>query len=174
MGVKNPWDDVPHVWKDEKAYFNWLRSSIRRVWTRHPIKIAYKQSRRYKAPVGRNNKDVWVSDCEICGKQSRETEIDHLEGGYGFKDWQSFTEWSKMILWVTFDDLRELCKDCHAAVTLSQKLVIPLEDAFIEKQVIEICKSKKDRAFIKENNEIPKSNAAQRREQVREILRRNK
>jgi len=171
---RNPWDDVPHVWKDEKAYFNWLRSSIRRVWTRHPIKIAYKQSRRYKAPVGRNNKDVWVSDCEMCGKQSRDCEVDHIEGGYGFKDWQSFTEWSKMILWVTFDDLRELCKDCHAAVTLSQKLSIPLEDAFIEKQVIEICKSKKDRVFIKENNEIPKSNAAQRREQVREILRRNK
>lgn len=174
MGVKNPWEDVPHVWKDEKAYFNWLRSSIRRVWTRHPIKIAYKQSRRYKAAVGRNNKDVWVSDCEMCGKQSRDCEVDHIEGGYGFKDWQSFTEWSKMILWVTFDDLRELCKDCHAAVTLSQKLGIPLEDAFIEKQVIEICKSKKDREFIKENKEIPKSNATQRREQVREILRRKK
>lgn len=169
--MNNHWDFPNSPWKDEKAYFNWLRGNVRRIWSRHPTRIAYKQLRRYKAPVGRNNKEVWVSDCEMCGNQSRETEIDHIQGGYGFKDWQTFTEWSKMILWVTFDDIRELCTDCHAAVTLSQKLGIPLEEAFIEKKVIEICKSKKDKEFIKENGLIPESNANKRRDQVRGILR---
>lgn len=168
--MANPWDDVPHIWKDEKAYYTWLRSSIRRIWSRSPIKLAYKQSRRYKAPVGKNGKEVFVSNCEMCGKQHRDCQVDHLRGGFGFTDWQSFTEWSKMILWVTFDDIRELCPECHEAVTLSQKLGISLEDAFIEKQVIDICKKKEDKAFIQNAGLKAESNAAKRREQVRSIL----
>lgn len=168
--MSDPWKIPNSPWKDEKAYFNWLRGSIRRIWSRHPVKIAYKQQRRYKAPVGRNNKDVWVSDCEMCGKQSRSCDVDHLKGGFGFTDWQSFTEWSKMILWVTFDDIRELCPDCHGAVTLSQKLGISLESAFVEKQVIEIMKSKQDKKFISDNGDVPAKNAEQRRNQVRNIL----
>lgn len=168
--MKEPWKIPNSPWKDEKAYLNWLRGSIRRIWSRHPVKIAYKQSRRYKAPVGRNDKEVWVSDCEICGCQHRSCDVDHLKGGFGFTDWTSFTEWARMILWVTFDDIRELCPDCHACVTLSQKLNISFKQAKLEKAVIEICKSKKDKQFIKNAGLNPASNADKRREQVRSIL----
>ena len=75
-----------------------------------------------------------------------------------------------MILWVTFDDIRELCPSCHSAVTPSQKLKISLEDAFIEKETIEIMKSKKDKTFLKEHGTPPASNAEKRREQVRQII----
>lgn len=167
---REPWHDCPNVFKDEKAYLNWLRSQIRRVWSRHPIKLEYKKKLRYKSPLGRNGKDVWVINCEMCNTPHRETQTDHLRGGFGFTDWQSFTDWSKMILWVTFDDIRELCPNCHACVTLSQKLGISLEDAKIEKAVIEIMKSKRDKEWLKEHGVTPASNAASRREQVREIL----
>ena len=170
--MANPWDDVPHIFKDEKAYFNWLRSQIRRIWSRAPVKIAYKMSRRYKAPVGKFGKDVWVSDCEMCGKQHRACEVDHLSGGYGFKDWTSFCEWSKMILWVTFDDIRELCPDCHAAVTLSQRLGIDIQSAFVEKEVLIIMKLKAaqiDKWLSDRGVKVAKSPQA-RRDAVREIL----
>jgi len=169
---RQPWDMPGVPWKDEKAYLNWLRGSIRRIWSRAPVKIAYKQSRRYKAPVGRNGKEVFVSDCEMCGKQCRDCDVDHLHGGYGFKDWQSFTEWAKMILWVTFDDIRELCPDCHGAVTLSQKLGIDIASAFVEKKVIEICKLKASEqdAFLAKHNVVCAKNAVARRNAIREIL----
>lgn len=165
-----PWKIPNSPWKDEKAYLNWLRGSIRRIWSRHPVKISYKQQRRYKAPVGKFGKDVWVSDCELCGKQCRTCDVDHLKGGFGFNDWQSFTEWAKMILWVTFDDIRELCDDCHAATTLSQKMGISFEDAVIQKEIISICKAKKDIAWLKERGIVPASNAKKRRQQIEEKM----
>lgn len=168
--MSEPWEIPNTPWKDEKAYFNWLRGSVRRIWSRHPVKIAYKQQRRYKAPIGINGKEVWCSDCELCGRQSRNCEVDHLEGGYGFKDWQSFTEWAKMILWVTFDDIRELCKECHQAVSLSQKQGISFEEALIEKQIIAIMKEKQDSKWLKDNGVVPASNAAGRRKQIKQRM----
>lgn len=171
--MAEPWKIPNSPWKDEKAYLNWLRGSIRRIWSRHPVKIAYKQQRRYKAPIGLKGKEVWCSDCEMCGKQSRTCEVDHLEGGYGFKDWQTFTEWARMILWVTFDDIRELCEECHADVTLSQKLGISLIDAKVEKKVIAICKqpAKLVDTFLAENGEVSYTkNPASRRDAVRRVL----
>lgn len=168
--MSEPWKIPNSPWKDEKAYLNWLRGSIRRIWSRHPVKISYKQARRYKAPVGKFGKDVWVSDCELCGKQCRSCDVDHLKGGFGFKDWQGFTEWAKMILWVTFDDIRELCGDCHAATTLSQKQGVSFEEAVVQKEVIAIMSSKLDKEWLKERNIIPKSNAKLRREQIEEYM----
>lgn len=168
-----PWETPNSIWKDEKAYLQWLRSSVRRIWSSHPVKIAYKQSRRYKAPVGRGGKEVWVSTCEMCGEQSRTTQIDHLHGGFGFTDWESFTDWAKMQLWVSFDDIRELCEDCHGAVTLSQKNKISLKEAFALKRVISLEKSASLVPFLLENGYTSSSigkNAKQRRQQAIEIL----
>lgn len=164
------WNFPNSPWKDEKAYLNWLRSSVRRVWSRHPCRIAYKQARRYKAPVGKNGKEVFVSNCEMCGKQHRACEVDHLRGGFGFTDWTSFTEWAKMVLWVSFDDIRELCPDCHATVTLSQRKGISFEEAQIEKLCISLVKEKKDLQWLKERSIIPASTQAKRREQIKQKL----
>ena len=172
--MNEPWNIPNSPWKDEKAYLNWLRGSIRRIWSRHPVKIAYKQSRRYKAPVGRNGKEVWVSDCEVCGKQSRDCQVDHLQGGYGFTDWASFTEWAKMILWVGFDDIQEVCVECHEVITLSQRRGMTFEEARLDKQAIAICKGSVSsvKAFLSERGITPAGNAEKRRQQVLEALKR--
>lgn len=169
--LNEPWKIPNSPWRDEKAYLNWLRGSIRRIWSRHPVKISYKQQRRYKAPVGKFGKDVWVSDCELCGKQCRTCDVDHIKGGYGFNDWQSFTEWAKMILWVTFEDIRELCPDCHSIITLSQRLGVDFEESKVQKAAIELCKQKADKSWLSERGLTPKSNAKLRREQIIEQLR---
>lgn len=174
--MKNkPWEDVPNIWKDEKAYLNWLRSSTRRIWSRHPIKIAYKQRRRYKAPVGVNGREVWVSDCEMCGKQSRKTEIDHNTAGGSFNDWESYTEWAKRILWVGFDNITELCVECHEVKTLSERRGITLEEAKVEKEVIAFRKlnANKQKTKLKECGIMDSkigNNANKRIEQYREVV----
>lgn len=169
---REPWDDCPNVFNDEKAFLNWLRSQTRRIWSKHPIKLEYKKTLRYKAPVGRNSKEVFVIDCEICGKQCRDTQTDHLKGGFGFTDWTSFTEWAKMILWVTFDDIRELCPGCHGLVTYCQKNGCTWEEAGYQKLAIALVKDKKDVAWIKEKGYTPATSSAKRRLQIVEILKR--
>lgn len=172
---KKPWKDVPHIWKDEKAYLNWLRGQVRRMWSRAPIKIEYKNSRRYKAPVGRNGREVWVSDCEICGCQARKTQVDHIDGGYGFTDWGSFLGWLDRILLIDFDDIRELCIPCHEIVTLSQRKEVSFEEAKIEKEVIAFTKLSIDKQKEILNNEgfseLETSNAKKRRECYSKLLR---
>ena len=169
-GGSKPWEDVPNVWKDEKAYLNWLRSQTRRIWSRHPIKIAYIQNKRYKAPVGRNGREVWVTDCEMCGKQDRNCEVDHIKAGGSFSCWQTYTEWARRILWVSLDDLRLLCKDCHASVTYADRHDISVEAARAIRTAIAICKAREDKVWLVGRGVEPESTQAKRRKQVEEIL----
>lgn len=164
------WDYPGSPFKSETAWWTWLRGSIRRIWSRSPVKIAYKQSRRYKAPVGRNAKEVWVSDCELCGKQCRDCEVDHIEGGTGFTDWTSFKQWQERILLVSFDDIRELCPECHGLVTYMQKTGLSFEEARAEKRAIELQKTKKDVQFLESVGIVPGKNATIRRKQLVEYF----
>lgn len=167
----NPWDGV-EAWKSEKDFLNWLRSQTRRIWSRHPVKISYKVGRRFKSPIGKNDKEVWACHCEMCNElvRSSDTEIDHMIAGGSFDSWETYTQWAKRILWVTLEDIRELCKDCHEVVTLSQKLGITLEESRVEKSVLKIIKEKKDKQFLEEKGIKPASNAKTRREQLREYF----
>jgi len=104
----------------------------------------------------------------MCNKEVRssDAEIDHITAGGSFTDWEEYTQWAKRILWVTWEDLRELCKDCHEAVTLSQKLGVDIETARITKKAIVLEKAKTDKAFIIECGKLPAKNAKERRKQL--------
>lgn len=164
------WNFPNSPWKTETAFLGWLRGQIRRIWSRHPVKIAYKNARRYKAPIGKGDKEVWCSDCEICGKQSRDCEVDHKDGGYGFTDWEGFTKWQQRILLVSFDDIRELCKDCHSIVTHAQRYDMSFDVAKADKAAKAIVDSKEDKKFLLDNNVLPASAQKNRREQVFKLL----
>lgn len=168
---RQPWKDVPKLWKDEKAFLQWLRGAARRLWSRHPLKIEYKKQRRYKAPVGRNGKEVWVSDCEMCeAKECRKTEIDHIEQAGSTLTIEQWKEWMVRLLLVDFDDIQELCLECHGVVNLSQKLGCSIEEARVHKQIIEICKEKKDKEYLKKCGVEPEKNAKLRRKQLEKLL----
>lgn len=180
---KTPWHDIPHIWKNERAFLTWLRSAARRVWAKHPIRTEYKKKRRFKAPLGRVTKSnpegmVWASTCEHCGEVSRKTEIDHLTSAGGFQDVQGWLEWMERLLIVGFDDLQELCKDCHEARTLAEKKGISMEEAFKEKEIIKLCKmpASKLKKWLKERgySDEDVSNATKRKECVRKETTKNR
>ena len=110
---------------------------------------------------------------EMCGEYFKlnEIEIDHIEGHHSFTKVEDFENYFRNILMVGFDGLQALCKDgCHATKSLAERLGISFEEAKLEKKVIEIIKSKKDREFLKAKGVTPASNANKRREQIREVL----
>lgn len=178
--ISQPWDDVDN-WTDEKAYLNWLRSSVRRIWTKHPVKINYIQAHRYKSNLGKKIKKnpngmVWACTCESCGGTFRQTDcqVDHIDGGYGFSDWEGFIEWQKRILWVSFDDIRIVCKGCHSIITHAQRKGISFDEAKLDKKVIEFGKLKVDKQketltdYGISSDEM--SNATKRKEAYRRII----
>lgn len=167
----NPWDNSS-AWKTEKDFMNWLRSQTRRIWSRHPTKISYKSARRFKAPIGVNGKEVWACNCEMCGKlvRSSETQIDHIVMGGSFSDWNTYTEWARRILWVTAEDIRELCLECHTTVNHMQKTGLSFDEAKIEKQAIQIENTEDTKEWLLSKGIQPASNAKLRRKQIIDYL----
>jgi len=134
-----PWEDVPELWKDEMAFLNWLRSQTRKTWSRHPVKTTYCRKRptvtRAEAVstglilATDFTKAKKLRPCEMCHEwfPVSALQVDHLDGGYGFKNLDEFFSWYQRMLVLGFDDIRELCIPCHDKVTLSQKLHCSLE-----------------------------------------------
>lgn len=153
--MSKPWECVPDLWKTEKSYLNWLRGQIRRIWSRHPIKHRYVAQRITLTPIDAQAQAVPIGCtltartkklrcCEMCEQwfPPGRLEVDHIHGGVGFDTYEEFLEWQERMLFVSFDDIRELCKGCHAKVTLSQKLGCSLEDVPYHQERIAFSKLK--------------------------------
>lgn len=185
--MSNPWEDVPSLWKDEKAYCNWLRGQIRRVWKRHLVKLAYIKQRPSMHPSevpdgmlcpGISKLVKKVYPCEICGMYhpGNRMEVDHIDGGKGFSNYEEFLCWQKRILFVGFSDLRHICKECHKVVSLAQRKDMSFDEAKKEQQAIAFGKlpAKTQKAIIikmcGDVDEAPLKTAASRRHYFKAML----
>lgn len=155
----------------EKDMVSVVRSAIRKSWMRSPTKLAY-LTMHTKPDMDDSTRTKWKIQCECCQGwfKLNEVEVDHISGNHSFTKVSDFENYFNNILMVGFDDLQILCKTDHSIKSLSESLGISFEEARLEKQVIEICKVKKDKQFIKDAGLDPASNADKRREQVRSIL----
>ena len=159
----------------EKKICTQIRSAIRGVWMKHPVKLAYLYEHTYpdKNP---NTRTKWLVDCELCGKAFKQSDVqcDHKVGEHSLLTLEDVVPFAQSILGVTHEDLQMLCIPCHEAVTYSERYGMSLEDAFKEKDVI----SKLKQTVPKQKAELKKggysaaeiSNADKRRECFREML----
>lgn len=143
--MNKPWLDVPDLWKDEKAYCQWLRSMGRKTWSRHPLKHRY--IKMMKVPVESvpeelrppklNPRTKELCRCEMCGsyKMPSHIEVDHIDQAGSFNDVAGWHEWMDRLLMVGFDNLRVLCKDCHKKVNLSQRFNCDMDEAVIRQKL---------------------------------------
>lgn len=140
-----PWEQLPDVWKTKAAYFQWLRGQMRKAWSRHPVKIAYAQSRRVKAPVGKQidkssgkPKLVWALPCDQCGGSFPQSnvEVDHIVRAGSFKSWEDCEQWLMGLMQINFAGLQLLCKPCHRIKSYAETHSLSFEDAAAEKAAI--------------------------------------
>lgn len=139
--------EMSHIWKTESAFMSWLRGGIRRMWSKHPVRIEFMKQNRIRIPNPNKNgkaKEVWGGVCALTGELTPQTslEVDHKKGNHSLRsidDIQSFVE---SILLVTFDDLQLVSKDAHKIKTYAEKHNMTFNEAKIHKEVIEICKDK--------------------------------
>ena len=140
-----PWEQLPDVWKTEAAYFQWLRGQMRKAWSRHPIKNAYKLGRRTRAAVGKKMDKatqqpciVWALPCDQCGHvfPQSEVEVDHIIRAGSFKCWADCERWLMALMQICFDDLQLLCKPCHKIKSYAETHNMSFQHAAAEKAAI--------------------------------------
>lgn len=144
-----PWEQLPKVWKTKAMYFQWLRGQMRKAWSRHPVKIAYKNSRRTREAVGKKlDKStgkpalVWALPCDQCGFvfPQGEVEVDHIIRAGSFREWEDCEHWLMSLMQISFDDLQLLCKPCHKIKSYAETHNMTFGEATAQKAAIKWLK----------------------------------
>jgi len=171
-----PWIEHPNIWKTRSAFMSFLRGGIRRaLWNRSPIKLEFiKQNRRkIKNPNPRGKVEtVWGGTCALTGLEFplNQLEVDHVVGNHSLNNLEDIQSFIENIVLVSFDDLQFVSKDAHRVKSYADKNKISFEEALIAKQIIEICKNGKEKAWLAERGVSPAANAKLRKQQVKEVL----
>lgn len=160
--------------KDDKGFYNWLRSQLRLIWRDHPTRRDFIKHSRYTKKI--NGRPIYHLKCEICKKEmcqsaggKRDYEINHrVNCGDVSSD-----GYVHRLLNVGFGDLEILCKHCHSIATYSERMGISFEEAKLEKKVIAFSKLKaaEQKQILGENSKA--KNAKDRRNEYREQIQGN-
>ena len=172
-----PWEEYPHLWKTESAFWTYIRGALRQaLWMRSPIKLSYKSSVCTAPPkdyTGRGKKGTF---CALTGVwvATSKAEIDHIEGNVSLTCWEDVLPFIQHLV-PEKGTLQYVDKEAHKIKSYSEKQNITFEEATIQKKAIEILKdSKKCLTWFKERGIIPPSNAKLRREAIIKYLEENK
>ena len=184
-----PWQVKGVSFNTESKFWSFVRSGLRKVWSRHQVKLKFIDTFRIKVinpnPDGRVEK-VWGMTCVKCkqdfpmpvdkklkkkieahtGKPFNYIEINHKTEAGTLRSKEDIGRFAANLLYVTFDDLEPMCKECHAVLTYMQKEGVDEKTAIAEKAAIAICKAKVDIEWLEDKGIVPASNAAKRRIQI--------
>ena len=175
---KKLWELYPEIWKTESAFMSWLRGGIRRIWSKHPVKLEFIKQNRIKIPNPNPKgkvKEVWGGKCALTGEYFvlNELECDHKEGNVSLKSVDDIQTFVEGILIVTLEDLQLVSKEAHKIKSYAEKQGISFEEAKAEKTAIDLIKKGVDKQFLIDHNvkaENIGSTQAVRRKQIVEIL----
>lgn len=160
----------------ESAFLSWIRSALRsKSLSWKPRSEALRLARR--AYKGLNKRQLWEYKCAMCSAwwAAKEVVVDHFPVACGsltsIEDIGPFAN----NLYCEVDNLRILCKVCHDAHTLAERLGISLEEAKIRKAALEKIKStppKKLLAYLAQNgySGLEVSNKGKREKAILTIL----
>lgn len=169
----NPWEEYPHIWKTKAAFFAYLRGALRRaVWEKWPGKLEFKNEECFPPPDGIETRAKTGTYCALSGKWEGKSklEVDHIEGNVSLKDWDDVLPFIQHLC-ASKENMQLVTKDAHKIKSYAERMGITYEEAVIEKEVIQICKTVKSQiVFLDEHGVTPATNATKRKQQIREIL----
>lgn len=169
--IKKILEENPEIWKNESAYFSYIRGCIRLAWSKNPVKLKLLKKIKKQIPnpnygKPRNTKPtVMGGECEMCKNDfpMKFLEVDHRYGGtYSLRSVEDIQGFFESVCIVSEDDLRIVCKDCHGCLTYAAKMNISFEQAKKAKDYILTSKSDEKvlealLSFGLVVNEIPKT-----------------
>lgn len=105
----------------ESRYWSFIRSNLRRAWTKYPVKfhVLNKARRPYKGDDARTK---WEYKCSICTKwwKMKQVEVDHIKPAGALRCYADLPSFVNNLL-CEEDNLRVVCKECHKIVTEEQR-----------------------------------------------------
>lgn len=119
--VKNPRVPRTHAgntWT-KSAYFGFIRSCLRRAWTRYPVR--YQVLAKAKTVV-KGKRHKYEYECAKCGKnyKQKEIEVDHIIACGSLKEYSDLPKFVST-LFCESDNLRVVCKPCHKKITAKER-----------------------------------------------------
>lgn len=170
---KNPWESYPDIWSSKAAFFSWLRGGLRRaLWEKYPPKIVFKNNNVSKPPKDYTGKAKSGAECSLTGEWTGKSklEVDHVDGHVSLNDWEDLLPFVQHLCVCSDDQMQLVNKEAHKIKSYAERKGISFEEAVIHKQIIQICKDKKDKEWLIKAGVVPAKNAKLRRKQIEEIM----
>lgn len=114
--------EVYPAWSRSK-FFTFIRSGLRRLWSRWPPKYELKKKVRRKNQ-STNRKLKWEYQCKKCTKwfADKLISVDHIVACGTLLDYNDLPNFVKNLL-CGEDNLQVLCKKCHQSKTTSERII---------------------------------------------------
>ena len=160
---------------DTPLFKRYLRSGLRKMWLSHPARRqALKEARQLQYVINKG-KHLYRTQCAVCEYWFKCTDIqvDHIVPAGSLTPTENLGEWVEKLLLITKDDLRCLCKDCHAVVSYAEKHDLSVKEAKRHKTAIAYMKlngAEKQKDVIKRAGYKPAKTVRERREQIIKII----
>lgn len=173
MNIKRkPWEEYPHLWKTESAFWTYVRGSLRRaLWDKSPIKLSFKNEECELPPIDYTGRAKSGKHCALSGvwEGKSKLEVDHKIGNVSLRSWEDLLPFILHLI-PEPNTLQLVTKEAHKIKSYAEKHGISFERAAAEKKAIEIQKEKRCKEFLEKKGVTPQSNAKKRRQQIVELL----
>jgi len=173
--TKEPWEKYPSIWKNQTAFFTYLRGHLRLLWSRYPAKLEWKRKQLVEPPKGYTGRAKKLGKCHYCQEMfaASHTEVDHVSQAGTCNSWETANRFLYNLLDCN-DNWVLACKPCHKIKSYAEKEGLSFEEARAAKKVLEVMKlpTKEQLAFLAENGYSGDavSNATKRKGLVTKIV----
>ena len=165
---QEPWELYPHIWKNQSAFFTFMRGALRRaLWERNPIKLEFKNEECKPPPpdyVGRAKSGATCALSGVWGAKSS-LEVDHIKGNVRLQNWDDVMPFIRHLC-PTKEELQLVTKHAHKIKSYAERLGLTYEEAEAAKFAIQLQKDKMDKEWLVQRGVEPGSNQKIRRQQI--------
>lgn len=168
---RKPWEEYPHLWKTEAAFWTYVRGALRRgLWEKSPIKLDFKNKACEKPPKDYTGRAKSGTYCALTGEWTGKSkaEVDHKDGHMSLLGWDDVLPFILHLV-PPPDSLQLVDKEAHKIKSYAERMGITFEEAVIQKKVIQICKGD-EKKWLLDNGVEPMSNLAKRKQQIQDYL----
>lgn len=141
LPTKQPWEVYPSIWKNQTAFFTYLRGHLRLLWSRYPAKLEWKKKQLVAPPKGYTGRAKSLGKCHYCGEMfaASHLEVDHVVQAGTCNSWETSSQFLYKLLDCN-DNWVLACKPCHKVKSYAEKESLTFEEAAVAKKVLEVMK----------------------------------